>query len=291
MPSLEFLAKIKKLAIVAMFSDDDLMNRLVLKGGNLLDMVYDISTRASLDLDFSIDGEFEEIEVYRQKIENSLRSTFAEAGFVAFDIHFRDEPPNLTDDMRGFWGGYKVDFKIIDKQRYESLKDDLSALRRYAEAVGAHGSTKFTIDISRHEYCREKRARTLDDYTIYVYSREMIICEKLRAICQQMPEYAGQVRSYPSARARDFVDIHTVAERYGIEFGSAAFAQLVRNVFAVKRVPLRLIGRIRAYREYHRADFPAVKDTVKAHVQLRDFDYYFDYVVEKCCRLEPLWNE
>lgn len=37
---LNFLERIKTLAIVAMFSDDDLMERLVLKGGNALDIVY-----------------------------------------------------------------------------------------------------------------------------------------------------------------------------------------------------------------------------------------------------------
>ena len=45
------LDRIKRLAIVAMFSDDGLMEKLVLKGGNLLDLVYGISTRASLDVD------------------------------------------------------------------------------------------------------------------------------------------------------------------------------------------------------------------------------------------------
>ena len=34
------LQKIKRLAIVAMFSDDDLLERLVLKGGNALDLVH-----------------------------------------------------------------------------------------------------------------------------------------------------------------------------------------------------------------------------------------------------------
>ena len=40
MDNLEFLEQVKKLVIIAMFSDDDLMERLVLKGGNLLDIVY-----------------------------------------------------------------------------------------------------------------------------------------------------------------------------------------------------------------------------------------------------------
>ena len=49
---LDRIEKIKRLAIIAMFSDDDLMERLVLKGGNALDIVYEIGSRASMDLDF-----------------------------------------------------------------------------------------------------------------------------------------------------------------------------------------------------------------------------------------------
>jgi len=59
---------------------------------------------------------------------------------------------------------------------------------------------------------------------------------------------------------------------------------------ALKRVPLRLMGKIVEHREYHRGDFPAVRDTVKAGVELRDFDFYFDFVVDRCRLLEPLWN-
>ncbi len=52
------LERIKKLVVIAMFSDDELMERLVLKGGNALDLIHRISTRASLDLDFSMERDF-----------------------------------------------------------------------------------------------------------------------------------------------------------------------------------------------------------------------------------------
>jgi hypothetical protein len=38
MENLEFLKRVRTLALVAMFSDDQLMTRLVLKGGNALDL-------------------------------------------------------------------------------------------------------------------------------------------------------------------------------------------------------------------------------------------------------------
>ena len=87
MPDLDFLRKIKKIAIVAIFSDDELMERLVLKGGNLLDVVYEISGRASVDVDLSMDGEFDDLEGLRKKVSHALETTFLEHGYVVFDFN------------------------------------------------------------------------------------------------------------------------------------------------------------------------------------------------------------
>ena len=48
----ELLKKIKRLTISALVSDDILMGILVLKGGNALDLAYDLSNRGSIDIDF-----------------------------------------------------------------------------------------------------------------------------------------------------------------------------------------------------------------------------------------------
>ena len=45
---------IKKAIVLGLFSNDYLLEKLVLKGGNALSLVYSISTRASLDIDLSI---------------------------------------------------------------------------------------------------------------------------------------------------------------------------------------------------------------------------------------------
>ncbi len=79
------LDRIKRLAIVAMFSDDSLMEKLVLKGGNLLDLVYGISTRASLDVDLSIDGDLESLDDLQQRVERAIKTTFGDEEIAAFD--------------------------------------------------------------------------------------------------------------------------------------------------------------------------------------------------------------
>ena len=192
--------------------------------------------------------------------------------------------------MRDFWGGYKIDFKIIRLADYDRYKDDSRSLRNHAQVLNDSGSPKFLIDISKHEYCAGKEERQLENFTIFTYSPIMVVCEKLRAICQQMPAFAKMVKSHPSARARDFLDIVVIADHFKVDFKAAAFQDILAHVFQAKRVPLDLLGQIQNFREYHRSDFTAVKDTVKAGFELRDFDFYFDRVVRECNALEAPWH-
>jgi predicted nucleotidyltransferase component of viral defense system len=287
----EFIMQVKRQAIMAMFSDDELMDRLVLKGGNLLDLVYGISARSSVDIDLSVDGDLGEPDALEIRLAKTLRTTFHEIGYEAFDVDLREVPTNLSPDMKDFWGGYRVAFKIIERAMFEQYESDLEKIRRNAASIGKRGSTKFAIDISKHEYCALKRPYELEHLTIYVYTPVMLICEKLRAICQQMPEYTITVGNHPSARARDFVDIFIVATQYGVDFGTDEVSRVLPRVFAAKRVPVRLLRKIPEYREYHRPDYQAVKATMKPGYDLHDFDYYFDFVVANAARLKPIRDE
>lgn len=290
MDSLEFLQRVRTLVVVAMFSDDVLMNRLVLKGGNLMDLVYDISARSSLDVDFSIDGDFPNVGELERRIKDALVSTFSEAGFIVFDVRFREVPPIVSDDLKDFWGGYKVNFKLISRERYDELDGNLDRIRRGAEPVGKRRSTRFEIDFSKFEFCDAKEEYYLDDYLIYGQSPSLFVCEKLRAICQQMDEYREAVRKHPALRARDFVDIYVASDFFPIDFTSDGFHHIMKKTFAAKKVPLALLGKVDSVRDIHREDFESVRATVKPDFPLRDYDFYFDFVLNRCRELEPLWN-
>jgi len=86
------LADVRRFAIIAMFSDDTLMEQLGLKGGNALALVYGVGARTSLDVDLSIDGDFENLEDTRVRIFRSLHSRFETAGYVVFDEKFEARP-------------------------------------------------------------------------------------------------------------------------------------------------------------------------------------------------------
>ncbi|MDA5111109.1 nucleotidyl transferase AbiEii/AbiGii toxin family protein [Brevibacillus thermoruber] len=207
--------------------------------------------------------------------------TYGDEGYYAFDINLVPRPLKMSEEKKRFWGGYSLDFKVVKKELYETLKNDHPRLQQQAIVVGANNRKKIEVEISRFEVTRAKRAVELDGYTVYVYTPVMIVLEKLRAICQQMDEYVNAIPTHKKPRARDFFDIYSIMEAFkGVkeEIFQSDNLELLEEIFNVKKVPLHLLSKIADEREYHRDNFQAVKDTVSAK-DIKDYDYYFDYVL------------
>jgi len=286
---LRLLETIKRLAVIAMVSNDELMEQLVFKGGNAIDLVYQISGRASVDIDFSIQNEFQkdELEDLREKVVSSLMETFGEAGLTVFDIRFTERPEKKSNEYKDFWGGYKVEFKVISSQMYSNGVGSIDSLRRRATVVGPRNRKVFRIEISKFEYCDGKIEKEIDGYTVYVYSTEMLVLEKIRSICQQVPEYKDIIKTHsPVARARDFFDIHILLENFPLDLNSGRTKEVLKAIFAAKKVPLGYIKKVSSQREFHRPDWVSVEDTVKRGIELKGFDFYFDYVVNRLESIE-----
>ena len=285
------LEQIKRVSITAMFADDELFDNLVLKGGNALNLIHRLGSRASLDLDFSMQHDWpEELEIFRARVEQTLVKTFQQNGYAVFDVKMEEKPKAISEDMADFWGGYAVEFKLIQLALYEKHKGDINELRKRAVSIGQ--GKRFLIDVSRFEYIEGKQVVDLDGYRIYVYSPQMIVCEKLRAICQQMPEYGSVIKRgrAGSARARDFVDIHVLVTILNLDLTLGQSKETLSGMFQAKKVPLSLLGKISEHREFHRPDFPAVLATVDAGTKLEEFDFYFDFVLALVGKLESPWD-
>lgn len=283
------LELIKTTATIAMFADDELFDRLVLKGGNAMDLIHQTQSRASVDLDFSMADDFDAGQM-SPRVERVLKRLFAERGLHAFDIRMSERPGTMPPALGSFWGGYLVEFKLIDSSRAREVDESLEIMRR--EAIRLGEGARFTIDISRHEYTAARQEYELEGYVIYAYPPEMIVCEKLRAICQQMPEYGPVIqRSRPgNQRARDFIDIDVLLRGYPIDLGSERIQAMLREVFAVKRVPLILLDRIRDTRDFHATGYQEVRAAMRPGISVEPFDAYFDRVVTACELLRPLWS-
>lgn len=285
----DLLETIKKITIISLFSDDDLLDLLVLKGGNAMDIVHKVSSRASVDIDLSVNKNFD-YETIWPKVEAAIHNGFAEKGYLAFDIKMTLKPGKMPDELSSFWGGYLVEFKLISLVRAAEAGRHPDTMRR--EAIQLGEGSRFTIDISRYEYTEDKQAHELEGYTIYVYSPEMIVCEKLRAICQQMETYAAIIKrkGLGNQRARDFIDIEVLVKKFNIDLGSSRARHLVEQMFSIKRVPLTLLGNIAETRNFHSLGYPEVRAAMKPGIEVHPFDYYFDFVVEHLQKLKPLWN-
>jgi hypothetical protein len=288
----QLLTQIKNLAIQAMFSDDELLEQLVLKGGNAMALVHQISARASVDLDFSLKHDFSEsVEVVQERILRALTDTFRASGFEVFDFKMVEKPKTLSPDMQAFWGGYAVEFKLVTADVHAQHSVDKEMLRKLAINLGQ--GTKFLIDISRFEYVYDKQEWDFEGTLIYVYSPMMIVCEKLRAICQQMAEYAPIVKRghAGSARPKDFVDIHTLLCALELDITGEQMQRVLVSMFEAKKVPLSFLGQVKDQYDFHVTGFPSVEATVSPDFELKEFRFYFDYVTELIGRLQPFWHE
>ena len=156
--NLELINKIKRLAIIALASDDQLIESIVLKGGNAIDLAYHDSSsisRTSFDLDFSIeDGDFEEdVAVISERIQKTLVQTFGEHGFVLIDYNFINRPKTSTIE---FWSGYQVTFKVLDQKTFDANKDNIGNQRKLAIPVkpgrsSTGPSPTFELEFSKFE--------------------------------------------------------------------------------------------------------------------------------------------
>ena len=286
-PTTHDMDRLKRLAVVALFSDDELVGRLVLKGGNALSLAHNLATRASFDLDFSMEGQFERSEFpdLIERIERRLKQAFMPVAYFVFDVRLEPKPENVSPDLQDFWGGYALEFKLISQQRHDELCGDVRLMQREAVPSRPGGKARIEIDISSHEYCSGKQPIKIDGFTVYVYTPTMIVAEKLRAICQQTESYAQFVNNHQARRARDFFDICNIISEFGIDMLAAENVQLIRDMFGAKRVPLQLLMGLEQDREFHRPDWQAVQETVDSGTKLDDFDVYFDRVVALAVKL------
>ena len=278
--------EIRKLTITALFSDDLLFEQLVLKGGNAMSLVHGISPRDSLDVDFSLETDFGNLEDVLARMERALASRFSVVGLIPFDVKLVSKPSEKRENQQSWWGGYQLEFKLIEETRHRSFASDRGRLRREAFVVGPNQQRIFRVDFTKYEYTAGKVRAEVDNYAIYVYTSAMIAIEKLRALCQQMEDYAPTGKT-KCPRARDFFDIFIIVTNTGLQLGSSENLDLIKGIFAAKEVPISLLGKLAEQRGFHRNDWPNVRATVVE--PLDEFDFYFDFVLREIEPLHSLW--
>lgn len=276
--------------IIAVYSSPRLAELLILKGGSAMRMFDKQNSRLSIDADFSIEKVLIDAGLFVfQEMEKCFTERFSEYGFELIDFRADRRPTKPRKDFPDWWGGWACEFKLVDR-KYN--KRTLETRRRNAFIPEGSNSPKILIDLSEHEYCGKKRSKIITGTRVWAYSREMLVLEKLRAICQQYPEYP--YRQQTKNRARDFYDIHALTINTSDEFINCCQYHLMK-VFATKEVPLcilRALWEDDIFIDEFRRGFDQVKDTVRG--ALYDFDVYLEHVrffIQDICPEIPYRNE
>lgn len=268
--------------ITALFSDDDLLDLLVLKGGNALALVHKLSQRATIDIDFSMENKFPDNFQPKERIGSALDRYLNKINLKTIDLKFEEKPGNRGENTPPWWGGYLLSFKLIELE-YESLSIDNQ--RRRAVVLAPNNKRIYKIDFSHNEYCGEKQEVEINDITAYVYSLEMIVIEKFRALCQQMPEY-GSIQNNPRGRARDFYDIWIVLRTHEIDLSKKR--HLFEAIFKAKNVPLELLWKIPDHKSFHEESWSSVDiSTTDNDIS---YEQCFIFACELVKRLKISWD-
>jgi len=257
--------------ILALYQSPDLANRLFLKGDSALRIFDHQTSRLSIDADFSLETELDDPDGFFDSIRLCVESRFSSHQQDIIDFKPMRKPKTSSKNRPGWWGGWSCEFKLVDQIHGAKT---LATKRRHALIPDGASSPKITIDISEHEYCGTHRSKTIEGIKIQGYSRELLVLEKLRAICQQHPDYKYRLSKN---RSRDFYDIYSLTADFDDAFVKKCSRHLT-NVFATKEVPLDILKAIwnEQFIDEQRRGFEQVKDTVRGTVY--DFDVYVEHV-------------
>ena len=173
---------------------------------------------------------------------------------------------------------YLLEFKVIDKEKFNEFKGDVDSIRRNAIKLN-NQSPKYEVEISAYEYVEGATTKELDGVILRVYTLEMILFEKIRALCQTMPEYSEIVKSArPKHRARDIYDIFIIFNSGTLNLHK----DMLSEIFKAKQVPLEFINNMEDLREHNRENWETVRSSISESDRnnLKDYDYYFDEVLK-----------
>ena len=258
--------------ILAVYSTPSLSKIFFLKGGSALRLFDKQTSRLSLDTDFSVRKDIDNESTSFKDLKSSVISSFRSNKLDIIDFKWTRKPNKISKGFPDWWGGWLCEFKLVEiKHRGKGAETK----RKHALIPDGANSSRITLDISKHEYCGERRTKTIQGVKIFGYSRELLVTEKIRAICQQHPLY--QYNKSTKNRARDFYDIYELTANTDDDFAKRC-SSLIEKVFKAKEVPLEILTSLweDEFIDKQRTGFDRVKNTVRG--EINDFDVYVEHL-------------
>ncbi len=258
-------------SILAIFSNDELSHQLVLKGGGALHFLEGRDDRLSTDLDFSIRQTISDPEGIFKKIEKALTRQFKTLKYDVIDFKYQAKPKK-AEKSPVWYRGWLCQFKLSLPKHQE---DSPASRSRAALIPTGSNSSNIEIEISEHEYCDATRKKRVSGITVEGYTKEALVLEKMRAICQQHPSYPYS--NHIKNRARDFVDIYHLTSNFDEAFLETC-RRHIKQIFEIKHVPIELLSSYwdEEFIDTQRRGFAEVVDSLKRKAY--DFNVYLEHL-------------
>jgi hypothetical protein len=257
-------------SVLALYADPELAEHLFLKGGTALRLFENLAARLSVDADFSTDQSIEDPESFFQAIETALTRRFLHHNLDVLDFQYKRKPKTQRTDRPDWWGEWLCEFKLCSGDHRGT---PLENRRRNALIPRDAVSPKIPLEISDHEYCGTGQVSTIQGIPVQGYTRELLVLEKMRAICQQHPDYPYRLKKN---RARDFYDIQQLTQNPDDDFVESCRNQ-IDKVFAAKEVPLTLLADLwnDSFTSLFTTGFELLESSIRG--KILPFEYYLNH--------------
>lgn len=277
------LDELRKNIILAIFSDFELSETFILKGGSAIDIVHQIgSGRSSKDIDLAMENSIpdEILTKFELLFKHAIDKQFKPIGYIINTCNFKKVPLNPKSEKLV---GYNFKFSLTEIKNETKVKSRSS--ENHIKGIGKiniGGLDTFTIEMSGHDIWDPSyviQDIDLENLEIKVYRLEAIVCEKTRAICQKV--------KFNYFRSKDIYDICIILEKKS-GWDYEEIAKNIKLCFDKKEVDLDLIEKIFEFRNDFKIDFEQkVNITIPFDKRDREFDYYFDEFSEFIKKVMP----
>jgi predicted nucleotidyltransferase component of viral defense system len=271
-----FISEVIDQTIIAIFNEPKIAKEVLIKGGTALRLLEGIDVRLSTDIDFSVEEALKSADKFFPAIQLAVSKRFEKFGFDVIDFKYRKKPENRKE-IPDWWSGWLCTFKL---STIEKRSSNIETRRRSALIPEGSNTSLIEIEISEYEYCKIRRTKMIQGVKVQGYSKELLVLEKIRAICQQHPDY---LLCSSKNRARDFVDIFFLTQNVDDAFFDKCKKHLPL-VFSAKQVPIELLKSFweESFVDLQKRGFSQVQDTSKESLQ--PFESYLEnirYIVKK----------
>ncbi|MBZ8124940.1 nucleotidyl transferase AbiEii/AbiGii toxin family protein [Bacillus thuringiensis] len=286
----------QNLSLCAILSSDIFAHKTVLTGGSVLNLVYNVHNRVSVDLDLSLESPILPHEYVR--LETELDYNFDEAfskekykvlnsrlEIRSLNLHDKFSDENLFNPKEIL---YKYAFQLMDLHEYEEICNHPGRTKKQKEARCRESIIElpnkknfFEIDFKWEGPIIEKQKYKINNYTLEVPSPFVLFCKKMIGILANSPNIGDTPEKFKRARSQDFFDIHSLIGSQMIHLQDLIQPNnlnIFQTILKEKNIETSSLKDLKKHHKFHQSNFA---DSVRnmSLFPLKSFEYYFDFII------------